>query len=55
MDAEPEPSCKDVDLLDSKLCPFCFSEDLYKSGSWSLDKCLYCGAVYFMGEWLKDG
>lgn len=68
MPGEPEP-CTDfavpfetvvknedfIETSNTNICPFCLSEDIYQGGSWTPEKCLYCGAVYFLGGWCKDG
>lgn len=30
-------------------CGVCGSTDVYQGGSWTPEKCLDCGAVFFMG------
>lgn len=34
------------------MCPFCYSMDVH-GGSWSVDTCQECGAVFFFHEWIS--
>ncbi len=37
---------------DSSTCKFCGSKNI-RSGSWSNDTCMNCGAIYFFGSWIE--
>lgn len=35
-------------------CGLCGSKNVYQGGSWTPEKCMDCGAVFFMGSWLEE-
>ncbi len=48
-----EKVIKKIDTDSTLMCPFCGGTDIF-SGSWTPDKCINCGAVYYFGSWWEE-
>jgi len=43
-----------IETHNTKICPFCKSDTVFYSSSWSNEECLLCGATYIIDGWWKD-